>query len=446
MGTARLSILAALAVSCGGLVESNPAPEVPDACCATIPVTVVAGADHSCVLFDDGTVKCWGGNSHAQLGLGDAEDRGDEPGEMGEELPTVDLGTGRTVTALSAGGTHTCAILDDGALKCWGDNHFGELGLGDADHHGERPEQMGDALPAVDLGYGRTAQAVSANGNQTCALLDDDSVKCWGDNEYGQLGIGDSRNRGDEPGEMGDALPPVDLGPDLVAWEVVAGGRHECVRSDFGRIVECWGDNFNGELGVGDTLPRGDEPGEMGDALPVVGLGLSHAIESLACGTSHNCVRLDDGSVKCWGFNAYGQLGIGDTANRGDAPGELGGALPAVDLGAGRTATALVLGSDHACVIRDDAAVVCWGWNGAGQLGVGDHEDRYDPTAPVDLGTGRTARSLAAGFAHTCAILDDDSVKCWGRNYRGELGIGDAPNHYGDEPGEMGDALPTVQL
>jgi E3 ubiquitin-protein ligase HERC3 len=148
----------------------------------------------------------------AELGLGDTSDRGDEPLEMGDDLPAVDLGTDRTARALAAGAEHTCALLDDGTVKCWGSNFVGQVGLGDIDHRGDGPLEMGDNLPAVDLGTGRTAQALAAGEYHTCALLDDGTVKCWGGNDYGELGLGDTNGRGDAPGEMGDALPAINLG------------------------------------------------------------------------------------------------------------------------------------------------------------------------------------------------------------------------------------------
>ncbi len=130
---------------------------------------------------------------------------------MGDALPAVSLGTGRTAKAIVAGSFHTCALLDNDIVKCWGFNAIGSLGLGDWAHRGNGPGEMGDALPVVNLGTGRTAKIVVA-GLHTCALLDNDTLKCWGDNSRGLLGLGDTQYRGDGPGEMGDALPVVDLG------------------------------------------------------------------------------------------------------------------------------------------------------------------------------------------------------------------------------------------
>jgi alpha-tubulin suppressor-like RCC1 family protein len=130
---------------------------------------------------------------------------------MSATLPAVDLGPGRTALQLTAGDAHTCARLDDGSVKCWGFNIIGPLGLGDTQPRGDGPGEMGAALPAVDLGPGRTALQLTAGNAQTCARLDDGSVKCWGWNGSGQLGLGDTQTRGDGPGEMGAALPAVQL-------------------------------------------------------------------------------------------------------------------------------------------------------------------------------------------------------------------------------------------
>ena len=170
--------------------------------------SVSAGGSHTCAVLDNSGVKCWGGNAAGQLGLGDAAGRGSQGGQMGDDLPAVDLGSGRSAKAVAAGENHTCALLDNNRVKCWGDNQFGQLGLGDTASRGSAAGQMGDNLPAVDLGKGRTAQAIAtgAAADHTCALLDDGKVKCWGLNDAGQLGLGDTGNRGDQGGEMGDAL------------------------------------------------------------------------------------------------------------------------------------------------------------------------------------------------------------------------------------------------
>ncbi|MFN3218723.1 MAG: RCC1 domain-containing protein [Acidimicrobiales bacterium] len=250
---------------------------------------------------------------------------------MGANLPVVDLGEGRTAVAISAGVAHTCALLDDGSVKCWGAGSAGRLGYGDTVTRGDGAGEMGDALPAVDLGEGRTAVAIAGGSVHTCVVLDDGSVKCWGLNDSGQLGYGDTADRGDGAGEMGDALPVVDLGAGRTAVAIAGGSVHTCVVLDDGS-VKCWGAGSTGRLGYGDTVTRGDGAGEMGDALPVVDLGAGRTAAAVTTGSAHTCVALDDGSAKCWGFNGNGRLGYGDTADRGDGAGEMGDLLPAVDL------------------------------------------------------------------------------------------------------------------
>jgi alpha-tubulin suppressor-like RCC1 family protein len=168
--------------------------------------------ESSCAILDDGQVKCWGYNFYGQLGLGDTANRGGAPGDMGDNLPAVSLGTGRTAVALSLSYGFSCALLDDHQIKCWGANMNGNLGTGDTSSHGDAPGTMGDALPAVNLGAGRSALAVGAGAEHVCALLDIRQIKCWGDNPDGELGLGDTMTRGDKPGEMGDNLPATDLG------------------------------------------------------------------------------------------------------------------------------------------------------------------------------------------------------------------------------------------
>ncbi|MBI4668472.1 MAG: hypothetical protein HY747_04695, partial [Elusimicrobia bacterium] len=127
------------------------------------------------------------------------------------------------VSTITAGGYHTCALLDDNTVKCWGGNQYGSLGLGDTSARGVGPNEMSDNLPVVSLGSGRTAKAIAIGLYQTCALLDDNTVKCWGYNWDGELGLGDTYTRGDDAGEVGDNLPAVSLGSGRTAKAVIAG-------------------------------------------------------------------------------------------------------------------------------------------------------------------------------------------------------------------------------
>lgn len=411
-------------------------------------IAVAGGTYHTCAIVKGGSVRCWGWNEAGQLGLGDRLQRGDTPDKRVADLPTVDLGTGRTAVSLSAGWYHTCAILDDGSLKCWGSNTDGECGLGQATDYGDEPNEMGDKLPVVDLGAGRTARQLASGEAFACAILDNGQVKCWGDNSYGKLGQGDKVNRGDGPNEMGDKLPPVSLGLSRTARAIAAGRNHVCVMLDDLR-VKCWGRNL-GQLGQGDTQDRGDDPNELGDKLPAINLGTGRTARQIAAGENHSCALLDNGQLKCWGTNYYGELGLGDAVYRGDGPGEMGDALPAIDLGTGRTARQIFATSNRTCALLDDDSVKCWGSNTLGELGFGRQGDwgnqanqMGDKLPAIDLGTGRKVRALYSGYSHLCSRLDNDALKCWGWNGFGQLGLGDK-NSRGDEPGEMGDKLPAL--
>jgi alpha-tubulin suppressor-like RCC1 family protein len=210
----------------------------------TKPISIpVLGAFHSCNLQPTGQVKCWGYNVDGQLGQGDQIYRGDVPNQMGENLLPIDFGSGRTVMQLVAGISHTCALLDNGVTKCWGANWVGQLGLGDTVNRGDVPNQMGDNLPAVDFGTGRTAVTLAAGSSHTCAILDNSSVKCWGYNPYGQLGLGDTEYRGYVPGQMGDNLPTVDFGTGRTAVAIEAGELHTCALLEKA-VNKSWGGTY----------------------------------------------------------------------------------------------------------------------------------------------------------------------------------------------------------
>ena len=436
-----------------GAADGNEAPGAPLAY-----RSISAGTSHTCAILDDGRLKCWGANGQGRLGLGDSVDRGDDPGEMGEHLPAVDLGTGRTARAVVASDTHTCALLDNGQVKCWGNNAGGLLGLEDTVNRGAGAGQMGDDLPAVDLGAGRTATAITAGRSHSCALLDNGQVKCWGIGTFGRLGYGDTDSRGGDVGDMGDDLPFVDLGTGRSAVSLSAGTDHTCAILD-NATVKCWGrSEFWGMLGYEDQAARGDEPDEMGDDLPTVDLGTGARAEAVAASGYHTCVLLDTGRVKCWGENNVGQLGYGDTFHRGNIPNTMGDLLPTVPLGSGRTATAIAAGGaystnspsagGHTCALLDDGTVKCWGTSVGLPDGLNHGKqpgEMGDALPAVRLGTGRDVNGLALGRAHFCAWTSSGELKCWGDNLSGKLGLGDEDDR-GDDPAEMGDALPAVDL
>jgi alpha-tubulin suppressor-like RCC1 family protein len=395
-----------------------------------------------CAAFD-GRVKCWGRNNRGQLGLGDTEHRGDEPGEMGDALPFVDLGEWR-VMSMGMSHFYACAVLEGGKVKCWGENDYGQLGLGDTRSRGAAPGEMGAALPTVDLGAGMHTIRVTVGGGHNCALSADARVKCWGRNSRGGLGLEDVENRGDDPAEMGDALPFLNLGNNLEVVALEAGTSHTCALLSGGH-VKCWGNNASGQLGLGDNEHRGDEPGEMGDALPFV--DVDGEVVSIGAGNRHTCALLTDGRVQCWGANDDGQLGHEDRIDR---------ARPrVVDLGSGAHVIQLAVGGRHACAVLADGTARCWGSNNSGQLGIGQYRSRGpepgdmgDNLPAVDLGTDIEIVSMAPARGNfTCAHLLGDRVKCWGTNRYGELGLERTDDlGVGHEPDHVGDHLPFVDL
>jgi alpha-tubulin suppressor-like RCC1 family protein len=230
----------------------------------------------TCAVLDNGQVKCWGGtNNYGTLG-GAAAQRGALPSEMGDNMPPVPLGTSRAQSVV-IGSAHVCALLDDHRVKCWGVQHMYQTGWGDPL---VRNGLDGGACPENDLGTGRTALSVVASGTtefidfaHTCVLLDNAQMKCWGSNFDGELGQGDTQGRGgvDANGStMGNALLPVDLGVGRHATVIAAGGNHSCAVLDNAQI-KCWGRNKTGELGLENTIPRGTD-GDMGERLQPVSL------------------------------------------------------------------------------------------------------------------------------------------------------------------------------
>ena len=306
--------------------------------------SVASGFDHTCVLLDNDTVKCFGKNTNGQLGQGHTRNLGDDEGEMGNNLPAINLGTGRIGTSISVGVSHTCALLDNDSVKCWGSGAYGMLGQGHTNDIGDDADEMGNNLPTVDLGKGRTATVIAPGEWHTCALLDKGSVKCWGWAAHGRNGQGNSLKIGDEPDEMGKHLIPIDLGTGRTAIGISVGTPFSCALLDNG-TVKCWGIGSFGQLGQGNTTSRGDGPDEMGDNLATIDLGTDRTATNLTSGRYHTCTALDDGTTKCWGWGANGRLGQEDTDDLGDEPGEMGDNLTPIDLGTSISPSTDVLGT-----------------------------------------------------------------------------------------------------
>lgn len=197
--------------------------------------------------MDDGGLKCIGDNQYGQLGLAL---NGTKLAPYPHEVPYVNLGMGRKATAVTCGQDFTCAILDDSTIKCWGYNNHGQLGLGHFTTVGLFAESMGDNLPAVNLGGGAKAVGVAAGMTHVCALLDTAQVKCWGSNAYGQLGKGDV-----VPANSPTSLSALNF-KGLTPVALYTAGYRNCVVLSTRELV-CWGRNDNAQLGLGDFAERG---------------------------------------------------------------------------------------------------------------------------------------------------------------------------------------------
>jgi alpha-tubulin suppressor-like RCC1 family protein len=353
--------------------------------------TAISSGDyHTCAIRNDGSVVCWGYGANGRLGYGNTNNVGDSqtPGSAGP----VDLGAGFTATAISSGDLHTCAIRNDGSVVCWGFGLDGQLGYGNPKPVGDSPGNIPSAAGPVDLGAGRRAVAISAGSLHTCAILDDGSVRCWGDGGNGRLGYGNTNTVGDAvtPGSVG----PVKLGAGHTAEAISAGGSHTCAILNDG-TVRCWGFGLDGQLGYGNENNAGDTSADTPDLLPPVNLGAGRTAIAISTGSAHTCAILDNASVLCWGYGLDGRLGYGNTSNVGDTPSATPGLIGPVNLGAGRTAGAISAGNKHTCARVDDGSVRCWGYGGNGRLGycsetnVGDTPATIPGTAgPVNLVPG----------------------------------------------------------
>jgi hypothetical protein len=303
---------------------------------------LATGAAHTCAVLDNDAVKCWGLNDDGQLGVGDTDARGDGAGEMSDALPAVSLGlaAGVRVVAIAAGDAHTCVLLSSGAVQCWGAGANGRLGSGNEDSRGDNAGEMGESLPNVDIGAGRTAKAISVGAAHTCVIRDLNDVVCWGVGATGRLGTGAEDDIGDGAGEMGAALTAVPLGAGRTAVALSAGRLHTCVVLD-NNTVKCWGGGTSGRLGTGNQDNIGDQPDELGDNLAAIALGTSRTARAVVAGVAHTCVVLDTWQLKCFGLGSSGRLGSGSTSTLGDGANEMGDNLTSVHLGTDRRVMSL---------------------------------------------------------------------------------------------------------
>jgi E3 ubiquitin-protein ligase HERC3 len=422
----------------------------------TFHVAIAAGA--ACAVFPDGRMKCWGRPflTPSEVAVGTA------PGEMGAALPFVALDKRvRRVRAGSAG--PFCVVFEDGGVRCWGNGPLGQ------------PTPAGVALSQittnVDLGPGvRAIDVAIGGGGHVCAILEGGSVKCWGINSEGQLGLGDAIQRMTPPAD------PIALGAGRTVKALSIGYAFNCAILDDDRL-KCWGRGNNtvtdtgqgGELGVGGTAHLGNDPNEMGDNLAYAKLGTNPGtgqpwkVKKVAAGRTHVCAILENDRVKCWGRNdGGGHLGSGNSLAYGATL--VDDAIPFVDVGTS-SATAqpwtvkdLGNGEYAMCALLANNAIRCWGQDaGFGTLGRGGNATIGDGAGEmgnllvdVELTPGRTPLSLFAGPLAVCAHVAGSTLNCWGSNQQGVLGQGvpssGPTSSRGDDAGELGANLAETLL
>jgi alpha-tubulin suppressor-like RCC1 family protein len=380
-----------------GEARVSPAPEAiergqetrtaPPASARARRSTLALGAAHSCAIDGTGAVRCWGSNRFGQLGIAG------EPTGPGARVvsPMRVKGAGEMVS-LAAGAFHTCGVRKDGTVACWG--HGGHGLLSAEATGGERGDV---ASPQVVSGL-QEVEALAAGDGFTCALSRDRTVACWGRNDHGQLGRG----------HVGPA-EPVGLVPGVTGADAVAAGRHHACALARGE-VKCWGMAVDGQLG----------PVVRAAASPVpVAVEVGGAVQQVGAGGYHTCVIMGDGSARCFGANDSGQLGIGGGGSPDDRR-----ARPA-SVQAVQAATALALGARFTCVLEANGTVGCAGYNRQGQLGDGTTTLRRVPVRAAGLAE---ARELMAGASHACAVRADGAIACWGHNREGQVGDGTSEN------------------
>ena len=303
----------------------------------------IGGSYFHCVLLQSKNIKCVGFNGSGQLGLGDNSDRGDQPNEVGDYLPFVDIGS--QALAVHVGTGYSCAHLVTLEVKCWGNGGGGQLGQESAFNIGDGPFELGVYLDPINLGSPNSLILFIGNGiSSTCLATLDGDMKCFGSNGDGQLGYEDTSTRGDSANSMGNYLPFVDLGPNQKVKYLSSGYRHFCSLLANDKI-KCWGDNANGFLGYGDIEERGDETNEMGVSLPYVALGTGLTPFKIKGFWQHNLVLFTNGDLKGFGHGSNARLA--GTSHLGDDPNEMGDYLPTINLGTGRTAVDMSTGAFH---------------------------------------------------------------------------------------------------
>jgi alpha-tubulin suppressor-like RCC1 family protein len=384
-------------------------------------VAVSAGGEHACALLGDKTVACWGDDHAGQLGDGTT---GDGDNLRLHPVKVQQNGHDMTgLTAVSAGGAHTCALKGNGTVWCWGLDFDGQLGDGSTGG----VSRLSTSPLQVQTGSGALTGVahISAGLDATCAVKKDGTAWCWGYDQYGQIGDGTT-------GDVNhDRLIPTRVrrtnGPLTRVADISAGEVSTCARTSDG-AAWCWGDASSGEVGngtYGDPVTN-----RQLVAVRVVRAGgpLTN-VSAVSVGASFACARRTDGSAWCWGYAKYGEVGDGTTGR----PAPFNDRRKAVQVVQGKGFLTGVkdvqAGSFDGCARRSDATLRCWGNDADGEVGdgtTGNGQGVRLRAVEVVHGQGHFSHvtSVATGDQFTCAARSDLTAWCWGRNANGQLGIG----------------------
>ena len=336
------------------------------------------------------------------------------------------------VRAVAGGYYHSCAVLASGQARCWGDNVAGQLGNGTIG--GDGSLVAAPVRNAAGTGRLNGVTAIAAASGHSCALLANHQVRCWGDNGSGQLGNGTFQRSGLPV----TVLNPAGTGPLGNVAQISADGDNSCARLVNGQ-VRCWGDNAYGDLGAGSPLASSPRPMIV---VAVAGTAPLSGVTQIDTGWDSSCARTSAGRAVCWGNNQHGQLGDGNSSGQSNRPVVVENASGNAPLGGVKRVTA---GDVHSCAVLEDGTGRCWGDNEFGQLGDGGTDPSPRPVAVIgESGTGRLRpiSQIVTGFGHTCARLANGQVRCWGHNADAQVGQRDRqprgrPARRGAQPAEQ---------
>jgi len=340
--------------------------------------SIFCGLSHTCSILTNDKAKCWGLNEYGRLGIGSSITSA--IGNTGDSLPFIDFGNIDNIKPISfaIGTGHTCTLFDNKKVKCFGKGTDGQLGYENPNNLGSLSTHMGNNLNFVNLGTNINVFSIHSYGytSHNCIIIDGTQLmKCWGHNGNYQLGYDDQNKRGNAVDTMGDKLPTLNLGTESKVLQVSVGTFHTCaIRIDY--ELRCWGNNGSGRLGLGTSTSP------ISTSLPLfVGVKVdsdtTKKVKYVSAGLDLTCVLVDDDiSAKCVGGNNNGQLGQGDTTKRGNSPSNTMDTYSAIDLGTGALKILSINArSYYTCVVFEDSTVKCFGYGQFGSLGSGSTSD-----------------------------------------------------------------------